>query len=114
MTIRKALAAGAVAVVGALLTILGPGDGFGDLSVADGLTVGLAILGSGGVTWYAANGPGHEYVKAVVGGLSGGITVLIASLADNAVTDHEILLTVAAALAGAGIVAAVPNAPKRE
>lgn len=106
MTIQKAIAAAVVAVTTALLTIIGPGKGFDALGTVDYLALALAVLSSGGLTWYVTKA---QYAKAIVAGLTAAITSLIAALADQVVTDNEILVVIMAGLAGSGIVAAVKN-----
>lgn len=107
----KALAAGVASLIMALVTAIGPGQGLGELSVAAWLGVGVAVLGSSAVTWYVANVPGAWHAKSVVGGLSAGMTSLIAALADQEITDTETLMAALAVLVGSGMVASAPKPP---
>jgi hypothetical protein len=51
-----------------------------------------------------------QYAKAIVGGVGAGIAAYVPAQADGHVTSGEWWTVVAAVLAGAGVVAAVPNA----
>ena len=52
-----------------------------------------------------------RYAKAVAGGLAAGVAALTPALADGTVTGAEWLTIAIAVLAGAGIIAVVPNKP---
>jgi hypothetical protein len=107
MTVAKAIAAALVALGSSLVIALDDGH----ISTAEGITGALAVLGSAGVVWYAMNGAGARYVKAVVGAMAAALTVLLVALDDNVITQQEWVSAIVAAIIGLGIVAAVPNAP---
>lgn len=50
-----------------------------------------------------------QYAKAVIGGASAAVAVAVPAFADGHVTGTEWLGILAAALAGAGLVGAIPN-----
>lgn len=110
MQYAKALAACVVALIGSLVMALGPGEGLGDLSLLDGLTAVLAVLGSSGIVWYVENGPAARYAKALVAFCTAGVASLVVALSDNMIDTAEMLTAVSVALVASGIVYRVPNA----
>lgn len=110
MTVAKAIVAALIAAGTSLATALDDGG----ISTGEWITAALAILGSAGVVWYVANGPGFEYAKAVVGALTAGLTSLLVAIEDDVLTQQEWVTAVVATLLGLGLVAAVPNAPPED
>jgi hypothetical protein len=53
-----------------------------------------------------------QYAKAIVGGIGAGIAAYVPAASDGHVTSGEWWTIVVAVLAGAGVIAAVPNKPK--
>ncbi len=53
----KAITAAAVAGLGALLLVVTGNETFSDVTLAEGILVALAILGSGGATYAIPNRP---------------------------------------------------------
>jgi hypothetical protein len=53
-----------------------------------------------------------QYAKAIVGGVGAGIAAYVPAASDGQVTSGEWWTVVVAVLAGAGVIAAVPNKPK--
>lgn len=105
MNYLKAIAGGLVALAASLYTALDD-----DTITAQEWIVGIvAVLGSAGVVWYVANGPGSRYAKAVVGSLSAGLTTLAVALDDNVITQQEWVSALIAAGGALGLVAAAPK-----
>lgn len=107
MTIAKAIVAALIALGAALIPAL---DDNG-LSAQEAITGALAVLGSAGVVWYVANGPGAQYAKSVVGSLGAGLSSLLVALDDDLITTQEWTTAGVAALVGLGIVTVVQNRP---
>ena len=82
------------------------------LTTGEWITAALAVLGSGGVVWYIANGAGAQYAKAVAGALTAGLTSLAVAVNDDLVTQQEWLTALVAAAVALGGVWAVPNQPE--
>lgn len=105
MTVAKAIVAALIALGAALV----PGLEDSSLTAQEWITAALAVLGSGGIVWYVANGPGARYAKSVVGALAAGLTALLTALDDNVISSQEWTIAAVAVLVGLGVVAAVPN-----
>ncbi len=110
MTVAKALVAALIAAGAALVPALDDSV----ISAQEGITTALAVLGSAGVVWYVANGPGARYAKSVVGGLGAGLGSLLVALDDDVITTQEWTTAGVAALVGLGVVTVVKNAPPRQ
>lgn len=91
MSPLKAILAIVVSAAGALVTALGtsPQQSLGALDAKTWLVAIIAILGSGGVTYFAENGGAHTYIKAVVAFLTAGIGSLVVALNDGVITQAE-------------------------
>lgn len=66
-----------VALIAAALAGLGQAVGNGslsDLSTHDWVRAIIVFLGTGAVTWFAANGPAAPIIKAVLGAAGAGLT----------------------------------------
>jgi hypothetical protein len=114
MTSAKAAVAIIIATAGALVTALGTGGGtFGSIDTKHWLIAGAAILGSGGVTWFAENTSAHTYIKAVVAFLSAGIGSVVLALNDNVVTQAEWITAFSAAVVALAAVYQIPNLDAR-
>jgi hypothetical protein len=101
----KAIVTLVIAVVGALVTALGPGnESLADLSLQTWLVAAGTVLGSSGLVWFTQNGPWHPYIKTVVAFLSAGIPSLVAALDDGVVTQGELLTAFSVAVAATGLV----------
>ena len=111
MTTLKAFVAIVVSAAGALVVALGTGNNqtLSGLDTTHWLLTAGAVLGSGGVVWFAENGPAHAYIKAVVAFLSAGIASLVTALNDNHITQAEYLVAFAAAVTATGLVFQVRN-----
>lgn len=104
-TYPKAILTTIVAAIGAVVTVLGPGNmNLGDLGLQDWLTILGAIASSGAIVWWTQNGPWHTYIKTVMAFASAGLTSLIAAFADGTVTQGELLIALSAAIVGSGLV----------
>lgn len=114
MTAFKAVVAILISAAGALTVALGTGNN-GTLDSLDTthwlLAVGT-ILGSGGVVWFAENGPSAPAIKAVIAFLSAGIASLVTALNDNSITQAEWLVAFVAAVTATGLVYQVSNTPR--
>lgn len=108
MTAAKAIMAAIIAVLGAL--VVGLDDS--TLTAAEWISAVLAVLGSSGIVWYVANGPRAKYAKAVVGGLTAGLTSLVVAVADSVITSTEWVTAASAAAVAVGAVWSVPNTQK--
>lgn len=107
----KAIITLVVAVVGALVTALGPGnESLGDLSTQTWLVALGTVLGSSGLVWFCENGPWHQYIKTVVAFLSAGVPSLVAALDDGVITQGELLAAFSVAVVATGLVFQTPNA----
>lgn len=110
MKYLKAFLAVVVSVAGALVVALGTGDtDFGDIDTKTWLIALLAVLGSGGVVWYAQNGPAAPAIKAVLAFLSAGVGSLVLALDDNVITTAEWLTAFSAAVVATGLVYQATN-----
>jgi FtsH-binding integral membrane protein len=109
----KATKAGLAVVVsaaGALVVALGTGNtDVTDLSAQSWLIAALTVLGSGGLVWFAENGPAAPAIKAVLAFLSAGVGSLVLALDDNHVTQAEWLTAFSAAVVATGLVYQVTN-----
>jgi peptidoglycan/LPS O-acetylase OafA/YrhL len=105
----KAFVTALVAAIASIISILGPGEGLGDVTAVGWITTALAVLGSAGVVWYVENGPAAKYSKAVVAMATAGLASLVVALDDNVVSTGEWLVAVVAALVASGLVFATPN-----
>lgn len=112
MTALKAFVAIIVSAAGALTVALGTGNnmGLGDIDTTHWLLAVGTILGSGGVVWYAENGPAAPAIKAVIAFLSAGIASLVTALTDNHITQAEYLVAFVAAVTATGLVYQAKNA----
>jgi 2-keto-3-deoxy-6-phosphogluconate aldolase len=100
----KAIAAVVASVLSALLSAL-----TGDETISPTEWVNVAILGVGAVSVFAApNVPGARYTKAALAVLTAILTLLVAVIADGAVSTSEWLQLGVAALGALGVYA-VPN-----
>ena len=98
------------AAIGALIVALGTGaTDFSDISLRSWLIAAGAVLGSGGLVWYAENGPAAPAVKAVLAFLSAGIASLVVALDDDKITRAEQLTALSAAIAATGFVYQLKN-----
>lgn len=105
MNYLKAFLAVLVSAAGALVVALGTGNtDVGDIDSQTWLIAALAVLGSGGLVWYAENGPWHTYIKTVMAFLSAGVGTLVVALDDNVVTQAEWLTAFSAAVVATGLV----------
>lgn len=111
-TAAKAVVAIIVAAAGALVVALGTGntDTIGSLDASHWLLAIAAVLGSGGIVYFAENGPWHPYIKTVVAFLSAGIASLVTALNDDVITQAEWLVAFSAAVAATGLVYQIKNA----
>lgn len=115
MAYLKAFAAVVVAATGALVVALGTGNtDLGDISTQGWLIAGGAVLASGGLVWFTENGPAHQYIKAVVGGLAAAVASLTIALDDDVLTRAEQVTALGAFVVGLGIVYQLPNTPKAQ
>lgn len=111
MQYAKAILAVVVSALGALVVALGTGvTDFGDIDTQSWLIAALAVLGSGGLVWFAENGPAAAVVKAVMAFLSGGIGSLVLALDDDVLTRAEQLTALSVAIVASGLVYQVKNA----
>jgi len=102
----------AKAVVGTLVVVGGGvAAALGDntITLVEGLSIAVTALGSGWVVWYCANTRYGKYAKAVVGGVTAGLSSLIVALDDQVVSYQEMTTAAVAAIVALGIVGAVPN-----
>jgi hypothetical protein len=110
MNSLKAVVAIIVSAAGALITALGPpGNTIGDLDAKHWLIAIATVLGSGGLVWFAENGPAAPAIKAVLAFLSAGIASLVVALDDNHITQAEWLIAFVAAITATGLVYQVTN-----
>lgn len=113
MNALKALAAVVVAAAGALVVALGTGaTDFEDISTQNWLIAAIAVLGSGGVVWWAENGPAAPAVKAVVAFLSAGLGSLVIALEDDVLSRAEQLTAFAVAVGALTAVFQLKNTPE--
>lgn len=106
----KAILATIVAGAGALVVALGTGaTDLGDLDTKSWLVAALAVLGSGGLVWFAENGPAAPVIKAVISLLTAGIGSLVLALDDNVISQAEWLTAFSAAALATGLVYQVSN-----
>lgn len=106
----KALAAVVVSALGALVVALGTGaTDFGDITTQQWLIAAGAVLGSGGLVWFAENGPAAPAVKAVLAFLSAGVASLVVALDDDVLTRAEQLTAFSAAVVASGFVFQLKN-----
>ena len=111
MKYAKAIVAILVAVAGALVTALGtsPQQTLSGLDTKTWLVAALAVLGSGGVVWFAANTAAAPVIKTVLAGLTAGIGSLVVALDDNHINQAEWLTAFSAAALATGLVYQVAN-----
>lgn len=113
----KAIMATILAVATALVTALGtsPQQNLGHLAAVDWLKIIVAILASGGLTWWCQNVPGIAggVIKAFVAGAGAFCTALITAYADQIVTQGELIGAITAGLAAIAAVYQVSNVVTR-
>lgn len=110
MTALKAAVAIVVSAAGALVVALGTGNtDIGDLDSQTWLVAALAVLGSGGLVWFAQNGPAAPAIKAVIAFLTAGIGSLVVALDDNHISQAEWLTAFSVAAVATGLVYQVTN-----
>lgn len=106
----KALLAVVVSAVGALVVALGTGNtSFSDVSAQSWLIAAGTVLGSGGLVWWAQNGPAAPAIKAVISFLSAGVASLVLALDDRVITQAEYLTAFSAAVVATGLVYQAAN-----
>lgn len=106
----KALLATVVSAVGALVVALGTGNtDLGDISSQSWLIAAGTVLGSGGLVWWAQNGPAAPAVKAVLSFLSAGVGSLVLALDDSHIAQAEYLTAFSAAVVATGLVYQAQN-----
>lgn len=109
----KAILAVVVSAAGALVVALGTGNtNFGDIDTQSWLIAALTVLGSGGLVYFAENGPAAPAIKAILAFLSAGIGSLVLALDDNVVTTAEYLTAFSAAVVATGFVYQATNRPE--
>lgn len=114
MNALKAVVSTVIALAGALVVALGPGNNsLGDLSTQTWLIAIASVLGSGGIVWFCENGLVHPYIKTVVAFLSAGIASLVVALNDSVITQSEWIVAFVAAVTATGLVFQVSNSPTR-
>jgi hypothetical protein len=107
----KAFVAIIVSAVGAVVVALGTGaTDFSDIDTKSWLIAALAVLGSGGMVWWAQNGPGAPAIKAILAFLSAGIGSSVIALDDDVFTRAEQLTAFSAAVVATGLVYQAKNA----
>lgn len=110
MMYKKAIVAVIVSAVGAVVVALGTGNtDIGDISFKSWLIALLTVLGSGGLVYFAENGPAAPAIKAVLAFLSAGVGSLVLALDDNLITQAEWLTAFSAAVVATGFVYQVTN-----
>ena len=108
----KAFAAVVVSALGALVVALGTGaTDFGDIDPQSWLVAAGAVLASGGLVWFAENGPAAPIIKAIIGGLTAAVATLTVALDDHVLTRAEQLTALSAFIVGLGIVYQLKNKP---
>ena len=110
----KAILAIVISAVAALTSALagfGSDASIGDLDWETWLIAILAILGSGGITWWVENvkGVAGTAIKTVVAFLTAGIGSLVVALDDRVVTQAELLVAFSAAALATGFVYQAPG-----
>jgi hypothetical protein len=105
----KAIAAIVVSAAAALTTALsgfGSDAGLGDLDLKTWLIAIVAILGSGGLTWWVENvhGTAAGIIKTITAFLTAGIASLVVALDDSVITQAEWLVAFSAAALATGLV----------
>lgn len=109
----KAILAVVVSAAGALVVALGTGNtDFSDIDTQSWLIAALTVLGSGGLVYFAENGPAAPAIKAILAFLSAGIGSLVLALDDNVVTTAEYLTAFSAAVVATGFVYQATNKPE--
>lgn len=104
-TYIKAVLAVGVSTAGALVVALGTGNtDVSDLSTQSWLIALLTVLGSGGLVYFAENGPAAPAIKAVLAFLTAGVGSLVLALDDNAISQAEWLTAFSAAVVATGLV----------
>lgn len=112
-TSMKAVMAVVVSAAGALVVALGTGNtDFSDISAQSWLIALLTVLGSGGLVYFAENGPAAPAIKAILAFLTAGVGSLVLALDDFVITYAEWLTAFSAAVVATGLVYQVSN--KRE
>lgn len=110
MNYLKAFLAVVVSAAGALVVALGTGNTeIADIDTQSWLVAALAVLGSGGLVWYAENGPWAPAIKAVLAFLSAGVGTLVLALDDSIITQAEYLTAFSAAVVATGLVIQATN-----
>lgn len=106
----KAVAALVVSAIAAAITVLGTGNqNLGDLDTRAWIEIVIAILASGGLTWFVENTSAGPMIKSVQAALTAGFTALLAGYQDQVLTQGEILTALGAAIVASGIVYQVKN-----
>lgn len=102
---QKAIVAVILSAAGALVVALGTGNtDFTDLSFKSWLIALLTVLGSGGLVYFAENGPAAPAIKAILAFLSAGIGSMVVALDDNHITQAEWLTAFSVAVVATGFV----------
>lgn len=101
----KPLVAIVVSAIGAIIAVLGTGDqNLGDLDTRAWIEIIIAILASGGITWFVENTPAGPAIKSIQAALTAGFTALLAGYQDGVLTQGEALTALGAAIVASGFV----------
>jgi hypothetical protein len=107
----KAIAALVISAIGAVVAVLGTGDmSLGDLDARAWIEIIIAILASGGLTWFVQNTAAGPLIKTLQASLTAGFTALLAGYQDGVITQGELLTALGAAIAASGFVYQLRNA----
>lgn len=107
---RKAVLTVLVSASGAVVVALGTGNtDVGDISAQGWLIALSTVLGSGGLVWFAENGPAAPAIKSVLSFLTAGVGSLVLALDDYIITQAEWLTAFSAAVVATGLVYQVAN-----
>ena len=110
-----------VALVAAALAGLGQAVGNGslsDLTTHDWVRALIVFLGTGAVTWFAANGAAAPIIKAVLGAAGAGLTAWTVAYendvpAQGAISQGEWLGVALAVVAALTVIYQLPNEPPK-
>ena len=106
----KAIAALVISAIGATVAVLGTGnENVGDLDARAWIEIIIAILASGGLTWFVENTTAGPAIKSIQAALTAGFTALLAGYQDGVVTQGEVLTALGAAIVASGVVYQVRN-----